>query len=716
MATLPYRSGLPLMLMGALAICAMSYPVRNVRAADAASGDIRGVRISAPDSAPKCDPGSQSGLNEEPSIAADPLHPDSLIAAWMDTNGSGVEGAWSSDGGRSWHRVEIPGLTQCSGGGRQAFATRVFDTWITIGPDGTAYLVAKPSAPGGEVSEITVSVSHDDGHTWGDLVQVQSFDGVYNDKPMIVADSARPGYAYVFFNQQEPIIFGPTLTTFGRTTDGGRTWSAPAVIHAFQGEEVSFPMSFADGTLVDLVTDEPVDVRGEDSFVVAGSVPVTALRSTDAGLTWSAPSPVVTYNQVASHIGTTTVGPSVILGHATDGTRGWVVYDEADAGASEPQRIAMVTTQDSGRTWSAPRVIESGGTPFYPMVGASGNHVGVGFYRWEDNDSGASVRVTNLFARVSDDGGQTWVERHLDGPFPEPPGARDYQEGVLVANGVGFVYGRPVLGSTDGIDMFYSAAAFAAPVAAPAIGSGIPPSAHRALPNTGAATGHGPAVAVLLVVAAVGVFCTGRARSTGALLLTAAVMAATLVGPVMAADRPHPGPAVRPLSAGHSTPALPGAHSPGGRAPGLAANPKGGPAATRPHGDPAATKPHGDAAATTPARSQDPPPGGACEVGEIGVPVWGGGGGAGAWPLHCEFTAVAAGGYLGTGTWWLRIIRDGNSIDYHGPIQAPICMTEVIQPGDVVKLDVVYNKTGDLRAGYGVSCPGVGARDARRPA
>jgi hypothetical protein len=51
----------------------------------------------------------------EPSIAVDPRAPRRIVAAWMQDDGRSNLVVASRDGGRTWTRVLVPGLTDCTG-------------------------------------------------------------------------------------------------------------------------------------------------------------------------------------------------------------------------------------------------------------------------------------------------------------------------------------------------------------------------------------------------------------------------------------------------------------------------------------------------------------------------------------------------------------------------------------------------------------------------
>ena len=80
------------------------------------------------------------GLVIEPAIAVNPANPRNIVATWKqdvspEFNARDDLVASSLDGGRSWRRTTIPGLTRCTGGTSDTAS----DPWVSFGGDGTAY-------------------------------------------------------------------------------------------------------------------------------------------------------------------------------------------------------------------------------------------------------------------------------------------------------------------------------------------------------------------------------------------------------------------------------------------------------------------------------------------------------------------------------------------------------------------------------------------------
>src|SRR5439155_14598144 len=79
-----------------------------------------------------------AGAEIEPAVTVDPRRPRTVVAAWQQDLGFGGRTdliSSSHDGGRTWSRRTIPGLTRCTGG----TADSASDPWLAAGRDGTMY-------------------------------------------------------------------------------------------------------------------------------------------------------------------------------------------------------------------------------------------------------------------------------------------------------------------------------------------------------------------------------------------------------------------------------------------------------------------------------------------------------------------------------------------------------------------------------------------------
>ncbi|MET0132327.1 MAG: sialidase family protein, partial [Kibdelosporangium sp.] len=210
-----------------------------------------------------------------------------------------------------------------------------------------------------------------------------------------------------------------------------------------------------DGTLVNgfsQFSQDPVSLEVELEFGV--------VRSTDRGRTWSAPVLVADLTGIGAK--DPDAGTPIRTGHefvqlAAD-SRGNVYAAWQDARFSGGRRDGIVLSRsaDGGRTWSTPVAVN--GDPsvqaFSPALAVRHDGtVGVSYYDLRANTPDPATLPTKYWLAGSDDGGVTWSERSVAGPFdfavaPEverPAGALylgDYHG--LVASGKDFVPLFPV--------------------------------------------------------------------------------------------------------------------------------------------------------------------------------------------------------------------------------------------------------------------------------
>lgn len=441
------------MVLGAAALVCMRMPN-----AVAASG-MTPRPVSSGDPVASCNPLAPTGQDDGPSIAVDPWDRRHLVAAWTAMGNTAAQVAWSDDSGRSWHRVLMPALTTCFDGEDD----HVDNLWVSTGPDGTTYLIAKVGTAAGAVSTVAATTSTDGGRTWSAPQRIQPYDGLYNDKPTVVADPAHAGQACAVWRKVVGVGVEPAQAiAVSCTGNHGTTWSSPAVAHiAAPGTyEVPNIVALADGTLEDvIVVGNQVSRGGADSVAGTAAEPVeiTVSRSTDGGATWSVPSHVAGYNAAVPISGNVQFAPGPLVAATAEGNRVLVAFQDSEDGGGQPTRIALVRSDDGGSSWSPPATVTSGDLPYYPMVAATPTRIAVGYYD-SRNDPNHQPTVADVWAKVSTDSGATWTEHHVDGPFLMPqhdPG--DYQSAAATKFGFGFAYTRSSLDPSDPSDIWFAA-------------------------------------------------------------------------------------------------------------------------------------------------------------------------------------------------------------------------------------------------------------------
>jgi hypothetical protein len=409
----------------------------------------------------------------QPQLSVDPRNPKHLVGTyqqdrWSSVASQGVLTVTSFDGGKNWRRA-TPRVSQCGGGNAANGGDfqRATDSWTSVAPDGTAYL-ASLSMTGlffepGSSHAITVSRSGDGGLNWANPITLAGGGPeVFNDLPTVTADPADSRFVYVTWTKIQPLddvnFIAPTY--LARSTDGGRTWEAGRSIYdgGVNSQTVSNKIVVQpDGTLVNSYARV-----FEDSVTHAFKTETAVVRSTDRGVTWSAPIKVADIQAVGStdpDVGTP-IRTGVQFSQVAGDSRGNLYVTWQDSRFSNGQRdgIALSRSTDGGLTWSTPTAVNRDlSTQAFPAgiaVRRDGT-VGVAYYDLRNNTPSQATLPADYWLASSRDGGATWSEQHVAGPFNLNVAPRvdrpvsslylgDYQG--LVASGLGFV---PFFAMTD---------------------------------------------------------------------------------------------------------------------------------------------------------------------------------------------------------------------------------------------------------------------------
>jgi hypothetical protein len=395
-------------------------------------GGLQAISGSSPFPADGCGvPGQRNaGTEGEPALAVNPRDPRNLVAVWQQDRFTIDGGALSDvvgvtkDGGRTWKQVLVPGISRCTGGADE----RASDPWLSFGPDGRLYLSVLTFTEHPELAgkagptALRVSTSTDGGLTWSQPVVVGDA-GIYEDRPSVTADPGRPGTAYLTWVRRSGELGFDGTELFSKTVDGGRTWSASRALTQLvpgTGPDPLFVDVFPDGTLLNLYV-----VANTSVFLPDGQprkpFQVISRRSVNGGRSWgravtvgsiqppSAPrdpdsgAPVRAFN-IAS------------VGIAPDGTA-YVAWNVI--GSPGSSQIVFSKSIDGGRSWSKPAAVARvPSQAFLPSLAVGGDGT-VGVY-WDDfrNDRrGDGQLTTDVFYALSKNGGASWRQGHLAGPF-----------------------------------------------------------------------------------------------------------------------------------------------------------------------------------------------------------------------------------------------------------------------------------------------------------
>jgi hypothetical protein len=362
-----------------------------------------------------------AGAEIEPAVTVDPTNPRIIVATWQQDLGFGGRSdlvSASRDGGRTWSRRTIPGLTRCTGG----TADSASDPWVAAGGDGTVYFTgaAISLATDPPIGTNVSSRSRDGGRHWTRSTPISAASR-RTERMVVTADPRRPGHAYAAWFDRDPSLPLPLDGTllFARTTDSASSWSAPVTVDAAppNGLDLSGQvLVLRDGSL--LAVFARLEILDDGTFVNR----LLTSHSPDLGRTWPPPHVVASEsiqpfpdpetgqplsNQDMSYFSAAT---------APDGTL-YVAWDRSTSATSGT--VEFVSSSDRGRTWTGPRAIPGiTAFAFEPAIAVDGNGtLGVLWYDNRRDKLGDDESTTDVWFAASRDRGRTWRDTHVAGSF-----------------------------------------------------------------------------------------------------------------------------------------------------------------------------------------------------------------------------------------------------------------------------------------------------------
>ena len=393
------------------------------------------VRVSQPSTfAAGCDGQTSTGTlyvdtAAEPFLAVNPANPVNFIAAWQqnrwsDGGAQGLNLAASFDSGHTWTLTNAA-FSRCTGGNSSNggdFA-RATDVWLSVAPNGNMYALSLSftgaSLAPGSSSAMLVAQSVDGGMNWGaPTTLILDGVGAFNDKGSITADPTNFSFVYAVWDRLVSQTVGRSY--FAMTSDGGQSWQAarsiydPGASAQTLGNQV---VVLPNGNLLDVFTELDTGTGG----VVTAAVRV--VQSLDKGTTWSAP---VTISDLQA-VGTRDPQSGAVVRDGADlvsvsvSPTGvvYVVWQDSRFASGAHDGIALTQSTDGGATWSAPVQVNADTTvqAFTPTINVDPNGVIAVTYFDLRSNTFQGLFLTDCWMVTSIDGGLTFQESHLSGPF-----------------------------------------------------------------------------------------------------------------------------------------------------------------------------------------------------------------------------------------------------------------------------------------------------------
>lgn len=369
-------------------------------------------------------------MQNESSIAVNPLNPQNLIASAVDYRNN--SSAWiyvSHDGGKTWNNIDL--------GKPHAGWTSTNDPSVAFDPEGIGYFVYggfgyRGDTTGSMFGEngVFLAKSTDEGNTWRAHIPIivhrgqQSLDSTFEDKYYISVDCSpsSPFYKnlYVPWKRVTPKD-SATQIVISKSTDGGETWSEPVPVSSrltSSSEDTTYGQSFP------LATMGP---EGEVYVVWNHGIEhgVGFAKSADGGKTFSEPKIIQYYNifgetrllegqgwrhSVKKLIRAETY-PVIACDIYTDNKKGNLYLTWA--GNTEPDIYFSYST-DKGETWSPQKIVhsEEKNDQFWQWLALDPKNGDLAIMYLDSRDDPDNIGV-ECYTSYSGDGGKTWTDRRI---------------------------------------------------------------------------------------------------------------------------------------------------------------------------------------------------------------------------------------------------------------------------------------------------------------
>jgi hypothetical protein len=385
-------------------------------------------------------PGEPNYLNAEvePWLAINPRNTSNLIGVWQQDRwrfggARGLVTGVSHDAGQTWSRT-WPHFSRCAGGtaANKGNYERASDPWVSISPNGVAHQISLSFDFVDDANQaILVSRSTNEGHTWSEpTALIADVDPkVIDDKGSITADPQNSQLVYAVWDRleftdatQTVLRRGPTVLS--RTTNGGNSWEPARAIYDPGVDAQTIANQIAvlpNGDLVNLLVRF---LHANENSPAIDDVHLAVVRSHDKGHTWSAPTLINTLQSIGitdpktgEPVRTGDIIPNIAVDRETGDLH--VVWQDSRFSGRKRDGIVFSTSHDGGLTWSAPTQINKATNvqAFTASISVADESIAVTHYDLRHDNADPNLLLTDYWRLDSSNGGETWRESHIAGPF-----------------------------------------------------------------------------------------------------------------------------------------------------------------------------------------------------------------------------------------------------------------------------------------------------------
>ena len=357
-------------------------------------------------------------VNNSPNVVRDPDDGDRLVVTHrIDRPGFSALMEWSDDGGSTWQPTALPlppGTPVCAASPERTPCPFAPDA--AFGPDGTLYvLYVSLEGNGNTPGALWLARSSDGGRTLDPPVEVA---GKLSFQPRIAVDPE--GTVHLIWLAAEAVglnqLTGPARIVAARSTDGGRTFSAPVPVSDADRERVgaASPVIDAKGALVVLYQDllrNRRDAEGLEGPVAEDPFALVVTRSDDGGQSF-ATGVEVEPGLVPTKRFLIFLPDFPSLAAGPDGAL-YVAWTDGRGGDED---VLIRRSSDGGAIWSEPVQVNDnaagdGTAQYLPRLSvAPGGRVDVLFY---DRRADPANTMTEVYLASSDDEGGTFTNRQV---------------------------------------------------------------------------------------------------------------------------------------------------------------------------------------------------------------------------------------------------------------------------------------------------------------